>query len=115
MNDVSENHTVDDNVIGSVAGIPKGDSPGLSVDVMEVENEKYHEKVAFILPLSSGRFAVLTPQRRLYQIVDALEEAVGLAPRAYEADRQTRKREDLVQQYASSIMAGEDLLKELGL
>lgn len=83
---------------------------------MEVENEKYHEKVAFILPLSSGRFAVLTPQRRLYQIVDALEEAVGLAPAAYEAARQTWKREDEGRNMAAAkVLVSDDLLKELGL
>lgn len=83
---------------------------------MEVENEKYHEKVAFILPLTSGRFAVLTPRRELYKIVGTLEEAVGLAPAAYEAARQTRKREDEGRNMAAAkVLVSDDLLKELGL
>lgn len=88
------------------------DSPGLSPDIMEVENEKYGPLVLRILPLSSGRLAVLYPNGRLHSLVDSWEATIPANAAAQEEYKRTRP------DWARPIpptLTGDDLLKELGL
>lgn len=86
---------------------------GLTADHIEVENEKYHDKVCFVLPLSSGRLAVLHGDRRCYKIVDTWGEVVAATAEAVEHYRKTRPKP--VQIVPAALLVGDSLLEDLGL
>lgn len=88
------------------------DSTGLDPDIMEVENEKYGPRVVLVLPLSSGRYAVLHSDRRLHSIVATWEDTVAATAEAREDF--ARQRRTWVETTLATLK-GDDLLKELGL
>jgi hypothetical protein len=52
-----------------------------------IENHRYLKEAFFCLPLPSGRVAVLTPRRDLFQIVETWEEAKQIGPLAEQHGR----------------------------
>ncbi len=54
----------------------------MTQDEMEIENKRYLADAFFVLPLESGRIALLTPRRDLFKIVDSWEEAKLEGPKA---------------------------------
>lgn len=52
-------------------------------DQMEAESHRYSDLAFFILPLSSGKIAVLSPRREIWDIVESLSEAVSAAAAGY--------------------------------
>lgn len=48
----------------------------------QIENERYLDEAFFVLPLVTGRIAILTPRRELFKIVDDWNEAKALGPLA---------------------------------
>jgi hypothetical protein len=64
----------------------------MSSDVIEMESWRYSNKAFFVLPLSSGRIAVLQPNRQFYAWADSWEHAKELGPLAARAqeDRHVR-------------------------
>lgn len=57
-------------------------------DMMQVENERYLPAAFFVLPLASGRIALLSPRRDLYKIVETWEEAKACGPLASKVEKQ---------------------------
>lgn len=51
-------------------------------DQFYIENHRYLAEAFFVLPLPSGRIAVLTPRRDLFRIVNSWEEAKQCGPLA---------------------------------
>jgi len=47
----------------------------MTEDQQEAESLRYGHKAFFVLPLSSGKIAILTPRRDLWRIVENWEEA----------------------------------------
>lgn len=70
----------------------------MTEDEQEAESNRYSSRVMKILPLDSGRIAVLGPRNELFRIVDTWEEAKYLAPEIYGVytPRQYIVRESLV-------------------
>jgi hypothetical protein len=54
----------------------------MSPDEMEAESLRYSAAAFFVLPLSSGRIAILTPRRNLFRIVADWTEAMAIGPLA---------------------------------
>lgn len=56
----------------------------MTEDEQEAESLRYSHEAFYILPLSSGKIAILTPRRDLFRIVETWEEAkvVGLLAEA---------------------------------
>jgi hypothetical protein len=52
----------------------------MSPDIQEAHSLRYSAAAFFVLPLSSGRIAILTPRRDLYRIVESWEEALVIGP-----------------------------------
>lgn len=52
-------------------------------DEQDAESNRYSSRVMKILPLDSGRIAVLGPRNELFRIVDTWEEAKYLGPAVY--------------------------------
>lgn len=59
-----------------------GPASVLTEEDLEIENNRYLDVAFFVLPLASGRIAILTPRRDLYKIVDTWEEAREIGSQA---------------------------------
>lgn len=55
----------------------------MTEDEQEAESYRYSTRTMKILPLTSGRIAVLGPRNELFRIVDTWDEAKGLGPEIY--------------------------------
>jgi hypothetical protein len=53
-------------------------SPDVSTDQREAESRRYSNAAFFVLPLESGRIAVLTPRRELFRVVEDWAEAMAV-------------------------------------
>lgn len=53
-----------------------------TTDDLFLENHRYLEAAFFVLPLPSGRIAILTPRRDHFATVDSWEEAMRIGPSA---------------------------------
>lgn len=51
-------------------------------DYVDAESRRYTDDAFFVLPLDSGKIAVLGPRRELYKIVDTWDEAKEVGPQA---------------------------------
>ena len=58
----------------------------------EIENKRYLHHAFFVLPLASGRIALLTPRRDLAYIVDSWEAAKAFGPLAGREAPRVEKR-----------------------
>jgi hypothetical protein len=65
---------------------------------MEIESWRYSGRAFFCLPLSSGRIAILCPNRSLYRIVDNWHTAavVGMSAENFQLQNTLRERATLV-------------------
>lgn len=54
----------------------------VSDEQMEIESNRYSAAAFWVLPLESGRIAVLGPRRDLYKVVDTWDEAKVVGPEA---------------------------------
>lgn len=54
----------------------------MTEDEQEAESLRYGHKAFFVLPLSSGKIAILTPRRDLFRVVENWEEAKAVGPLA---------------------------------
>ena len=52
------------------------------MDWNEANSWRYGKRAFWLLPLSSGHFAVLAPNRSIYAIVHTIEEALAIGPLA---------------------------------
>ena len=51
-------------------------------ELNELHSKRYGPEAVWVLPLTSGRIAVLTPNRAFYRIVDNFAEAARVGPLA---------------------------------
>lgn len=65
----------------------------MTEDQQEAESLRYSNEAFFVLPLESGRIAVLSPRRDLWGIASTFEEACSLARACY---KQWKPRESPV-------------------
>jgi len=65
-------------------------SDPMTPDEMEAETYKYADLAFWILPLSSGKLAVLSPRRNVWGIADDLEGAKFLAKQGYDSEARVR-------------------------
>jgi hypothetical protein len=72
----------------------------MTQDEMEVQSWRYSGRAFFCLPLSSGRIAILCPNRTLYRIVDNWYTAavVGMSAENFQLQRTLIERATLVTQ-----------------
>ena len=63
-------------------------------DELEIESWRYSGRAFFVLPLSSGRIAILCPNRQLYRVVDDWELAKSIGPHAENYQTQQSFRVD---------------------
>jgi hypothetical protein len=63
-------------------------------DELEVESWRYSGRAFWVLPLSSGRIAILQPNRQPYRIVDdwELAKTVGLSAENFQLQTTYRER-----------------------
>lgn len=54
----------------------------MTEDSLWIENHRYLKEAFWVLPLPSGKIAVLTPRRELFQIVGSWDEAKKIGPLA---------------------------------
>lgn len=54
-------------------------------DEMYLENNRYLAAAFYVLPLPSGRIAILTPRRDPFRVVESWEEALTVGPLAWSA------------------------------
>jgi hypothetical protein len=60
----------------------------MTPDEQEAESHRYSNLAFFVLPLESGRIAILTPRRDLFKIVSGWDEALVEGAKA-EGQRKT--------------------------
>ena len=61
-----------------------------TTDWNEANSLRYGKKAFWLLPLSSGHFAILTPNRSIYAIVHTIEEALEVGPLAEASQIETK-------------------------
>jgi hypothetical protein len=54
----------------------------MTEDELYIENHRYLADAFFVLPLPSGKLAILTPRRDLFRVVESWEEARRVGPEA---------------------------------
>lgn len=63
-------------------------------ELIEIDNRRYLRYAFWVLPLVSGRIAVLTPRRDLFKVVDNWDEAMRVGPLAEAAQLAPRLIEE---------------------
>ena len=64
----------------------------MTQDELEIESWRYSGRAFFVLPLSSGRIAILCPNRQPYRVVDnwELAKTIGLGAENFQLQQSVR-------------------------
>jgi hypothetical protein len=54
----------------------------MTQDEMEIESWRYSNRAFFVLPLTSGKIAVLQPNRQFFALVNSWDHAKEIGPHA---------------------------------
>lgn len=70
-------------------------------DRMEIESWRYSSHAFFVLPLSSGNIAILTPNRQFFMLAKDWENAKNIGPQAerYQIAQSMREQPRIFKEY----------------